>query len=518
MGVIGPLSVCTTCLKVTQNFSPECCKNAVMSNFPSCLQTARPSTSFVLQGDELTPAQVGLLRTQLRSLHFHPIIVVLPKHYKVKNGDAMVDEVAKTWGLGPHGMLIIYAPSDKSVHVACGEFNTKAGVDVEFFKRDFAQRMPAEAQEEHLYSALNATLQDIDRIIVRSDAYTKHGADSQTAQPTKPAGSHRHMLPGNSVIFTILVVVLFAASMQRRRNVDRRRMRFDDRPSTGLSADLERIGRLTGNGEGGGRMRSAVDQVPMAEFKKRATAGGVARKTHDKLNAVTGAGKFDADSAADFQAAIDSSAAKIRLDAKEQALSQATLSFDDTPNEEPLPEADSETYAASFGTDEAVIAPMSASRNEDAAFAAVTPAKLQNFSFPSAQSGISPDAPFPVEVQSSALVDAGSMLSINKRIPDNEIDAPNTVPAALETVAAISSLPGELLGTTSDQLASLSGAADQFNSSFASQLFSTVSTPTAAVAGLTSARSNETSAIVCPKCGEPKSKDFSFCIKCGHTY
>lgn len=491
-----------------------------MSNFPSCLQTARPSTSFVLQGDELTPAQVGLLRTQLRSLHFHPIIVVLPKHYKVKNGDAMVDEVAKTWGLGPHGMLIIYAPSDKSVHAACGEFNTKAGVDVEFFKRDFAQRMPAEAQEEHLYSALNATLQDIDRIIVRSDAYTKHGTDSQTAQPTKTAGSHRHMLPGNSVIFTVLVVVLFVASMQRRRNVDRRRMRFDDRPSTGLNADLERIGRLTGNGEGGGRMRSPVDQVPMAEFKKRATAGGVARKTHDKLNAMTEAEGFDADPAADFQAAIDSSAAKTRLDAREQALSQATLSFDDRPSEESLPEADSETYAASFGTDEAVIAPAPASRGENAPLVVATPTQTQpqSFSFPSAQSGVSPDAPFPVEAQSSALVDAGSMLSINRRIPGSEIDAPNTVPAVPESVASISSSSSELLGTTSEPLASVSGAADQFNSSFASQLFSTVSTPVAVVAGLPSASGSDASTVDCPECGEPKSKDFSFCIKCGHTY
>jgi hypothetical protein len=472
-----------------------------MSNFPSCLQTTRPSTSIVLQGDELTPAQVGLLRTQLRSLHFHPIIVVLPKHYKVKNGDAMVEEVAKTWELSPHGMLIIYAPLDKSVYAACGEFNTRAGVEPQFFKRDFAQRMPAEAQEENLFSALNASLQDVDRIIIRSDAYINRSASTHlSVQPARTDSSHRGGGPVYSLALLILGVLTVAIMF--RRDPAKRRTRLND-SYTGLDHDLNRINRLTGTSG------AQLDQVPMAEFKKRASVSGPGRRTRDNLDAIKLARAGSLDPAADFQSAIDHSAAQSRLDPN---LYVASFGGENSP-------ADSSEFAPG----EAAVSGSAASLSSsvDAASLAAPPVVLapevtRSFAFPDAPAGVFPDASYLTDPQGSPGADASSMLSINMTVPGSNSSTPGAVHAASSAPFA-GSMAASTAAESVDSLAAPPGAADQFNSSFASQLLTSIATPTAAFAGLGSS-GGEAAAVNCPKCSEPKSKDFSFCIKCGHLY
>ena len=488
-----------------------------MSNFPSCLSTTKPSTSIVLQGDELTSAQVAFLRTQLRSLHFHPIIVVLPKHYKVKNGDAMVEEVAKQWGLGPHGMLIVYSPADKSVYAICGDFNTKAGVDVQFFKRDFSQRMPADAQEDNLFAALNASLQDVDRIIIRSDAYINRHATSQvSAQPAAPEHSQHAKAPVSTILFLVLGIVFVGIVVSQQPG--RRRMRLSN--SAGLDHDLARINRLTG---------AQLDQVPMAEFKKRAHSGGAVRRTRDNLDAIRLGGHQQSDPAADFQSAIDVSAAQARLDAREHALNPANqpVSADTNYSQQLRPSPDPDVYVATFGSDDAATSTITAaSELASSSNSSVVGGEAPNvvpqadsgnkFTFPDAPGGVFPDAPYPTDPQAVSALDAAGRLSVNATVRDMSNTPSSVVSSAASQQLSIFN-PGTTGGEEVDPLATPSGAADQFNSSFSSQLFSTVSTPTAVVAGLSSpgAESAESS---CPKCGEPKSKDFSFCIKCGHLY
>ena len=161
-----------------------------MSNFPSFLPTVRTTAPVVSYSGELSAAEIYALRMQMRSLHFHPIVIVCPKDFQVKDGPAMVAEIAKQWQLGPHGMLIVYSPANKDVWATCGKFNTSAGVDVAFFKRDLVQRMSNDGRAGDLSSALTASLQDVDRIVVGSQAYATKALNNQTSFRTAPAHDH----------------------------------------------------------------------------------------------------------------------------------------------------------------------------------------------------------------------------------------------------------------------------------------------------------------------------------------
>ncbi len=364
----------------------------------------------------------------------------------------MATEIARTWGIGHRGVLVVYSPLDKEVWVSCGKFNATTGLDLAFFKRDFAQRMSSEGRPGELYSALNSSLQDADRILVASPVYANQIARRHATHTEQPA-PHGHTAAGflaSQVVPPVLIALVILVLISRTLNKNQtRRVKLDpnmhhSHTTAGLDADVDRIVRLMATSDGE-VVRPKTSQVPMAEFQKRSSAS-TARTTTKKAAFLSDQGasstspesRYDQpsrepDHASIFQNAIDSSAARARTEARQVAAERAV----EAANE---PAASSEPVAA-------------------------PPAEPADYS--------------------NVYADSGNGLQVLRA----------ATPPPFES--AVKAPSGS------------SAASDAFNKSFGLDLGNP---------GMSTLSASAQADINCPKCAEPKSRDFSFCLKCGHTF
>lgn len=581
-----------------------------MSNLPQFLPISRPNQPVWISGDMLSPAEVTLLRNQMNALHFRPMIVVLPQTYHVKDGPALASSIATNWKLGPHSLLVVYSPADKDVWAECGTFNSSAGVDPSFFKHDFTQRMSFSGRDGNLYAALDASLQDVDRVIIRSQAFATTAVTRQTTQVPrhhthghaahpKPSGISQ-VLP--AVFFALLFLVLIGRAMgsaaPRRRFDDPIDDPIDDQ-SAALGADVDRIMRVTSAAPGHAAVSPAVKarnaQIPMAEFKKRADAAGKANASAGRASAIGSSSvsrlndeqgslmsqmgySKQHDHSSELKAGIDSSAARVRQEYKERTNTYGS-DIDSYSNSNPQPvtgypapnvvndASTVEAYVATFNG--SAVSPsivpaassMSPSRLDapvPTSTSGMAPAPLPSSALPPSpvvQSALSsPPALAPLvlpapSLQISLTASSSYPVPSSAQTPQSISDEPLPINNALPvTPSAAAILPSQFssdlagssnppapsvdlssfslqaasepfadvlksMGTSYGQEKSNSGSPSPLDalSSFgagSNKNLSDIASISAGKGGLTT----------CPKCSEPKSKDFSFCLKCGFNF
>jgi hypothetical protein len=544
-----------------------------MSNLPSFLPPTNPHQPIFTSGEPnpLSPVEITALQKEMSALHFRPHIVVVPATYHLKDGSTLVSEIASSWKLGPHSLLVVYSPADKNVWVQSGAFNSSAGVDPAFFKHDFLQRMSANSQDGNLASALTASLKDVDQIIVRSQAFAAAQVNRQTS--TRTEGETRHpnhtghheTHGGSSMMLQILPAILAAVVVLnfigRALNNGAPRQRFDDsddKPAD-LSDDVDRILEVIHSSQGGatrGAAKLRNTQVPMAEFKKRADspvklsaqATETSRVNASSVNASSvnasssnGAqleGQNSAfarasqqdDHSTELKAAIDSSAAKVRREHKERIAStdySTSASLDESPPAVVQDGRFIDSYVATFSglspTPKETAPPIvptlgDAGAGAGAEAAASTPSQPLDVSTYASSS-------MPVNFPASVNIPTPTNLptSVNISTPIN-LSAPTSTPVISSTDSF--STPAPASSSFDLSAFSLQAASAPF-----ADVLSSMGTPlgemktssggSLPLGSLSSFDTNrDTSAVqtACPKCSEPKSKDFSFCLKCGFNF
>ena len=247
--------------------------------------------------------------------------------------------------------------------------------------------------------------------------------------------------------------------------------------SAGLESDVDRILRVTGTNNGE-VVRPKNTQVPMAEFKKRANAP--LGRTTGSASAVNEEPAVDysinrryesvknEDQAADFQTAMESSAARAKQEARQLASERAT---------------EEEVVAADPG-------------NSDSSYAErPSPAEVYASTFETPTSA--------AYGGSSSAVEADLRRGNLSPLPQ----VVSTIPAAPSGSAAAAA-----------PLAPAFSASDTFNNSFGAQPFADMMTRLGEPGAVPTALPATQADIACPKCAELKAKDFSFCLKCGHNF
>jgi hypothetical protein len=522
-----------------------------MSNLPSFLPAKNPHPAVLTNGDPypLTPVEITTLLRDINALHFRPQIIVAPSNYHVKNGDVLVSEIATDYKLGPHSLLVVYSPADKNVWVQCGAFNSSAGVDPAFFRHDFLQRMTGSSQDGNLASALTASLKDVDQIIVRSQAFAAAQVNRQTSevQPRHPVHTTHHTTHGGAstlmqVLPAVLAALVILNFIGRKMASAAPRRRFDDpdeRPAD-LADDVDRILKVihhTDGGAYGDALKPRNTQVPMAEFKKRADSP-VKVSAHGAASTLVSAygdngGRFDGQNSAsantsqrlddhstELTTALDSSAARVRREFKEK-----TASYDSSSNSDESPPAVVQdgrfidSYVATFaGTPEAPKEAMTSVSPAPTSLPVPTPMPAP----PPQPQLLSPNESFTKLAASSTPITSsppGVPIISTTPISPNTPITPN-IPI---TPTPAATTPGSSFDLSSYSLQAASAPFADVLSSMGSNLgdMKTSAGGSLPLGSLSSFDTDHDPSVVqaaCPKCSEPKSKDFSFCLKCGFNY
>jgi uncharacterized membrane protein YgcG len=522
-----------------------------MSNLPQFLPTTNPYQAVLTYGDQLAPADVTQLRKEMSALHFRPVVVVLPVSCHVKHGEAMVSELAGAWKLGPHSLLVVYSPADKNVWVECGTFNSSAGVDPSFFQHDFLQRMSFSNRDGNLYAALDASLKDVDRVVVRSQAFASAQVNHQASSQVQPRhhghAAHAKSSPVLQLLPAIFLALIVLFLIGRAMGAAAPRRRFDDvdNKSSDLADDVDRIRRVMQNSESGtaaGASKPRNYQIPMAEFKKRADvlvkAGGSGSENQNSMAKVSGGGsKYDDrrslmsrispaaqdDHSNELKTAIDSSAARVRQEYKERSAAN-TYDSQESRGDEPQPAYEPQ----------AAYEPQTAYEAQPAW---------------AAQPASEPE-PAPAVVQDGQFIDSyvASFNGVAKQEESNLPSASPNLPTTAKLPASVSvsrpvnlpvSVPSSAPGSISSAVTPVSANSSFDLSSFSLQaasapfadVLSSMGTPlgemktssggSLPLGSLTSFDTDRDTSVVqaaCPKCSEQKSKDFSFCLRCGFNF
>jgi hypothetical protein len=485
-----------------------------MSNLPSFLPAKNPHQAVLTNGDPypLTPVEITTLLRDINALHFRPQIIVAPSTFHVKDGSTLASDIVSAWKLGPHSLLVVYAPADKNVWVQCGAFNSSAGVDSQFFKHDFLQRMSGSSQDGNLASALTASLKDVDQIIVRSQAFAAAQVNRQTSE-VQPRhfnhAAHHTSHGGAATLMQILPAVLLALVVLnfigRSLGKAAPRRRFDDpqdQPAD-LSDDVDRILKVIHHSDGAssGALKPRNTQVPMAEFKKRAdspvkvsargagalrvSAFGAGSGRREDQNSDFANTSQQNDHSSELSTAIDSLAANVQRDHKEKIASSAYSPSTIPDESRPAVVQDGkfiDSYVATF------------SRNSATQDETVAPVALSTPSTPSTPSiSSTPSTP------SISGIPGTPSIPSTPSTPSSSFDlSAFSLQAASAPFADVLSSMGSNLG---DMKTSSGG-----------------SLPLGSLASFDTNRDTSAVQANCPKCSEPKSKDFSFCLKCGLNF
>ena len=246
--------------------------------WPQTLPKVAPTTAVVDYSGRLSTNDLQALNSLATSKHFNAHVVVLNLSDKTIDTQQLGLDIARSWNIGPNGFLLVVNTNNNSAAMVAGRELAARGVTDKFITEvTLPRHFEKFYNQSNLVRAISSTMDNVEQRLNVAALQNSKLTTNGTRSSTTVARSAHHGRSGGSVGSTVMfffvifvgLMLMFgrSSSAGRRGQLNRHRMWESDEV---IGTDIDRLDRALGH-------KADLDQVPMAEFAKRAKLSSATR-------------------------------------------------------------------------------------------------------------------------------------------------------------------------------------------------------------------------------------------------